>query len=255
MTAPTVNDYLDQIRLRIGEREKAFADEIRALNSSQAAKGNLRSGATITLSLRTLRDSFDAQTNEILTYLGKTLSRTKFDRSELLGLTAQVLQQSKLTFFATLGADRLRAFAPSKGIDAVIDDALREVDQRLALRLREFALGLSDAEPTSLPIAPAGDRYVTIQHNELSNLTVQLAELSEIVRGDNEAGEEDREIALSEIAAFEQTIIQPRVSTDLIERFVRRVLNWLMKLFAGAAVAAVAEKLIEGLTPLLTIQG
>lgn len=94
---------------------------------------------------------------------------------------------------------------------------------------------------------PAADRYVTIFHNQRDELQADLKALEQLVRGDNEASEEDREIALSEIAAFEAAVIQPRVSTVLIERFVQSVLAWMTRTFSKAAIAEVAQRLIQAL--------
>lgn len=58
-------------------------------------------------------------------------------------------------------------------------------------------------------------------------------------------------IALSEIAAFKRTIVQPRVSTELVQRFVDSILNWITTTFSVAAVAEIAQRIIQALLPLL----
>lgn len=102
---------------------------------------------------------------------------------------------------------------------------------------------------------PASDRYVSIDHNQKAEVEAALVNLREEVRGDNEVVEEDRLIALSEIAAFEATIIQPRVSTVLVERFISAVLTWMTRTFSKAAIADVAQKLIQALAKLLSPGG
>ena len=59
-------------------------------------------------------------------------------------------------------------------------------------------------------------------------------------------------IALSEIAAFEATIVQSRIATELIQRFIDTVLGWIRGTFTAAAVQTVAERLIVALMKLLT---
>ncbi|MEZ5958103.1 MAG: hypothetical protein R3C27_12940 [Hyphomonadaceae bacterium] len=153
MPSPTVNNYLDQVRFRAQNAEAEFETAVKSLHGSQAAKGLLRSGATIKKSLDLLAADFDRLTDELLAYLAKTLSRTELDRSELLGLTAQILQSSKAAFSALIRPALLRSFAPSKSIDAVIDAGIASVGQRLTLRLQEFAFGLDDHTPTSKDFA------------------------------------------------------------------------------------------------------
>ncbi len=77
-----------------------------------------------------------------------------------------------------------------------------------------------------------------------------MKDLAEAARGVNEVEQNQREIALSEIAAFEATIVQQRVSTDLIQRFVDTVLAWLKRTFTAAAVQEVVQRLIQALLKL-----
>jgi hypothetical protein len=100
-------------------------------------------------------------------------------------------------------------------------------------------------------LAPATDRYVSLQDNQLTEADEDLRLISDLVRGDNGVSEEDRAIALSEIAAFEATLVQPRVPIELIDRFVKHVILWITRTFTAAAVGVAAKKLIELLLPLL----
>lgn len=92
---------------------------------------------------------------------------------------------------------------------------------------------------------PASDRYVSLSDNERDALVPELRELTQVVRGSNESAEEDRLIALSEIAAFEATIIQSRISSELIDRFAKSILRWITDTFSAAAVKTVAGRIIE----------
>ena len=98
---------------------------------------------------------------------------------------------------------------------------------------------------------PVSNRYVTLDDNRREAVIIDLGAVREAMRGDNEAVEEDRLGALSEIAVFKSTIIQPRVATKLIERFVNRVLAWLQKVFTAAAVSGAAKALIKMLVRLI----
>ena len=92
---------------------------------------------------------------------------------------------------------------------------------------------------------PAADRYVTKDDNQasFSEISANLDTAAEELRGSNEITEEDRFIALSEIAIFEATIAQPRVAVDLIERFLAFCQTKLMKLVSAAMAALLIDKL------------
>ena len=99
---------------------------------------------------------------------------------------------------------------------------------------------------------PASDRYVALNDNERGGVDAILCELKEEARGANDVQEEDRVIARSEIAEFEATIVQPRVSTTLIQRFVDTVLGWITRTFTTAAVQDLAQRLIQMLLRLIS---
>lgn len=248
----TLNDYIFQVRSRTEDAERLFSGELRALQSSQAARGLLKSGATIKLTLYKLEERFGVLTEEIIVYLGKARERTTLDAGELLSTTASLLSQSLLAFKAAVEREKLERLAPGKGISREIDEVFARVDQRLTLRLQDFRFGLHDAAPQPRrDQIPAADRYVTIADNQRDQFAADLGSLKEAVRGSNESSEEDKERALYEIAVFEASIISPVAATDLIQRFVDRVLGWMTTVFTAAVVAEVAERLVKALLPLI----
>lgn len=254
-TSPSINDYIGQVRLRVETAERKFDYDLRELHGSQGARGQLRSGATISKTLRLFEDQFAGLTDEIIAYLGKVVSRTRLDRDELLSVTSSMLSQSLIGHKSLVDSEKLLKFAPGKSIEELIDASFARADQRLTMRLQEFDFGLDDAAPTAQGEAgayvPASNRYVTPRDNERAAVAEALEQLAEHARAANDVEDEDRQIALSEIAAFEATIVQPRVSTDLIQRFVDMVLGWISKMFTAAAVQEVAQRLIQALTKLL----
>lgn len=78
-----------------------------------------------------------------------------------------------------------------------------------------------------------------------------LGDLGNTITGSNEIGEDERVGLLSEIAAFEATLAQPVVASDLVQRFVDRVLKWLTSEFAAGVVGQIAAALIVKLIPFL----
>lgn len=96
-------------------------------------------------------------------------------------------------------------------------------------------------------LVPASNRYVEISDNQREQIQSPLGELAEALRGSNELDEEDRQIILSEIAVFEATMAAPRVSTELVDRFVTGVLKGLILAVSTGLVATLAERLIDTL--------
>lgn len=246
----TANDITDQVRFRLDRAQREFAEKIEAIKSTNAAAGRLKSGATIRQLLRLLETEFQSTADDILEYAAKLRPKSSLTNSEFLSLMASLLGQASLAFKSAVKADQLRSFGASRGVDAIIDKALDDVDTALTLKMREFALALEGSVAAAAPAVEI--RYVQIQQTTMDEVVVALAELKDAVRGTNDVTEDIRSIGSAEIAAFEATIIQPRVATDLIQRFVDRVVGWLRTMFAGAVVATVAQKLVEALLPLLT---
>lgn len=100
-------------------------------------------------------------------------------------------------------------------------------------------------------LAPAVDRYVKFSDNQRTEVEADVEALRSKVLSANEAGDEERQIALSEIAIFEAAIAQPRISSELIARFVNRILAWIRSKFGEALISAVAGALIVKLLPFL----
>lgn len=97
---------------------------------------------------------------------------------------------------------------------------------------------------------PASDRYVSPKdnQNEFDEIKSELASLEEVVRGNNSASEVDKLIALSEIAIFEESICQPRLAVDLIERFLgfcRERIVQIVSLTVASAIISRLEGLID----------
>jgi len=78
-----------------------------------------------------------------------------------------------------------------------------------------------------------------------------LSQLRLIATGSNSINNDDRQIALAEIAVFEAALVQPVVATDLVSRFVEVVLKWIGIKFADGAASAVIAAIILNLAPFL----
>ncbi len=98
---------------------------------------------------------------------------------------------------------------------------------------------------------PAADRYVQLNDNQRGELGGDLEALRLAVRSANDVADEDRQIALSEIAVFEAAVMQPRLAQGLIDRFVDRIIKWIVSKFGEALLAAVTGALVLKLMPFL----
>lgn len=107
----------------------------------------------------------------------------------------------------------------------------------------EFSGNSSKSESSAT--VPASDRYVDRSDNEpeIGELNEALAKASEEVRGNNEADEDAKLIALSELAIFEATLVQPRLAVDLIERFLSFCRRSLTKMLTASLAAKIIELL------------
>ncbi|MFC3674764.1 hypothetical protein [Ferrovibrio xuzhouensis] len=96
---------------------------------------------------------------------------------------------------------------------------------------------------------PASDRYVALSDNQRNEVAAEVQNLKSAVRAANDVEEKDRQIALSEIAVFEATIVQPQIPVELVERFAQKVLGWILKKFGealtGAAIKVLVDRLIK----------
>jgi hypothetical protein len=97
---------------------------------------------------------------------------------------------------------------------------------------------------------PGSDRYVPITDNQRQALQADVAELKELVRGDNSIEASDRDIVLYEIAIFEAAIAPPCVSTELIQRFVNGALEWVGRTIVNAAASEIVKRLMVTLAGL-----
>lgn len=170
--------------------------------------------------------------------LQRLLTEAKVLVQEELGITNDFSHYLSLTISRARGPDAVPAHV-HEGVE-FIEGAINQINRR---QLRDANAGEKEV--------PASNRYVSIADNQRTELTNELEALRDEARGSNDVEEEDRLIALSEIAAFEATIAQPRVSTDLIQRFVDAVLAWIQRSFTTATVQELAQRLIQALLKLI----
>lgn len=247
-----MNDYIAGLRLRLQEGERAFDHKIKGIIAEHAQKGTLKSSGTIKRLIRGVETDYPAQIATAFDYLHEIEIHLDEEATDILSMTSSLLVDSLSAFKSIANPGRYATNGVS--LRSAIEESFKRVDQLLAQRMRELALGFRNNRPIS-STPPATDnsrlRYIVVDVSNRAAVTQLLEELRTTAAGLNDVADEDREIALSEIASFESTLAQPRVASDLVDRFVNKVLSWLARTFSNAAIQAIAERLIKELLPLL----
>lgn len=120
-----------------------------------------------------------------------------------------------------------------------MQESLRQIIQQHKT-LGSGSAGLEDS-------IPASDRYVLRSDNEkfLEPVAEALPDLIQAIEQSNSIEATQKEIALAEIAIFESTICQPRLSVDLIERFLAFCTKSLTVWLGTVATQYIINKLLE----------
>lgn len=246
--APTINTYIHQIRFRTEYHQNAFIATLDQLYGQMGATG--QTGAFYKQAFESLKSSFDAAILEVIEYFRKARGKIPVDDDNLLSTTASILNQSAIAFKSILDTKRFRTVAKIDRLPDLIEQSFRELDELLILRMQDLALEIAPAIADVTKI-PAANRYVQATDNQRTEALAALKKLESAINGSNDSSDEDRVIALSEIAAFEATIVQPRISSELIDRFINSVIAWMQRVFSKALIEAAAQKLLEALLKIL----
>ena len=145
-----------------------------------------------------------------------------------------------------IGADNLRGVSSIQFEALQIWDDLAVAGHDWMLECVKNILGDSnDQMDVDEGAIPAADRYVSRGDNqrEFEETQETLLQVREAVRGSNEGSDEEKLIALSEIAIFEEGLAQPRLAHDLIVRFLGFCKERLVNIIGDALTALVTEKL------------
>ena len=93
--------------------------------------------------------------------------------------------------------------------------------------------------------------YRPLSDEEVNQLQESAEALKETIQKDNELSEEDRDLALYEIAVFEASLNSARLSPDLIARFVNGFLRGAVIQLSSALIKEAASRLADQLLNLM----
>lgn len=143
----------------------------------------------------------------------------------------------------------LKLAMEARSVASTIHDVpvtLRDPQTQLIVLLqqmkREFEFKLGYSIPRN---------YIELSKSDKEELAESASELKRAVEQDNEIESLSRDILLSEIAIFEASLGVPRLSAELISRFVNGVLRGAAIFSAGQVVKKIASDLIEKLFDIL----
>jgi hypothetical protein len=136
--------------------------------------------------------------------------------------------------------DRVESAGVSITIGSIFNLVLRNNGERQALLIK-----LTQARRSlQMSLGVNARPYVEVSPVVRSDLQRETKALAKAVTESNSVDAESREILLAEIAIFEATIAQPRLSADLIQRFVSVVLKGAALKLAGSGVDQIAERIV-----------
>jgi|GEM_PF-1571824 hypothetical protein len=102
---------------------------------------------------------------------------------------------------------------------------------------------------------PASDRIVTLTHNQKSEISLALEEISEQLATSNEIGEslgETKELIVSEVSAAKTLVSTGKFRLNTLFNLLSKPLSFLSEKFTGAAVGELAKRLLTELWKLLS---
>jgi hypothetical protein len=135
--------------------------------------------------------------------------------------------------------DTVRSVGAVMAIDRVFNIALRNNSERQAISV----VLMTARRALQLSLGMTSSSYILISSTARTQLSTDLQSLRKAVNDSNSIEPETREVVLAEIAAFEATIVQPRVATDLIQRFVNSVLKGAVMKVIGATADEIAGRI------------
>ena len=102
---------------------------------------------------------------------------------------------------------------------------------------------------------PASDRIVTLTHNQKSEISLALEEISEQLATSNEIGEslgETKELIVSEVSAAKTLVSTGKFRLNTLFNLLSKPLSFLSEKFTGAAVGELAKRHLTELRKLLS---
>jgi hypothetical protein len=135
--------------------------------------------------------------------------------------------------------DAVKSAGVTITINSVFNSVLRNNAERQALLIK-----LTEARRSlQMKLGISASRYLQPTEAIRRDIGGDLSSLKAAIQASNAVDPESKMALLAEIAAFEATIAQPRVSADLIYRFVNGVLRGAAMKVAGATADEIASRM------------
>ena len=182
--------------------------------------------------------------NEVVRLLGSVPDKATFrhdlaENHAWFGAVLHILRQSDDLLLAGTASSIVRSLS-----DKPI--TIRDPRSRLIVLLeqikREFELKCGYVIPRN---------YLELTADAKQDLNSGSEELHEAITQDNELSQEDKSILIAEIAVFEASLVAPKLSTELMHRFVFGVLKGSIIKVAGAIIQKLAARLADNIIKLM----
>jgi len=247
---PSINDFLDRLYVLQRDASELAREEAKAITTRNAARGLLRSGATLKALAAMIEQQFETTLDEMLASLRQVRS---LEGLEYQTFRDQTFLRARDLISMLIGAADMEKWCDMIGRGAatnVIEKRLERLYSNLDYRMRQFNVGLDRA-------AQAGGNAVTnnvvnahiisgvVQQGgdgatqtaradlDLGNIADATSALkAEIAQAGDMQSDELRQIA-SDIATIEAQIAAPKPRTSAVRE-------------AGASIRHIAEQAIGG---------
>jgi hypothetical protein len=145
---PAINDFIFNIRWHLEKALTNVRNRVGDIGASHAQRGLGMSGVVIAAIFADVQKEFEEGIADALGELKRAIRTTKLDRHELRQAALQCLENFTIGCKAATGADRFRSL-PSMG--DYIDRRLREFDEVLRFKIRQFDVGFLDPQEPEVP--------------------------------------------------------------------------------------------------------
>ena len=251
MEAPTINDHLSRLYMLRDEAATRAREEAKAITAKNAARGLLRSGATLKTLAALIEREFDTTLTEMLDALRRISKALSGD--DYTTCRDQTFLRARDLIAVLIGACDMEKWYDMIGRGAAIDIIKKRLDAlfpRLEYRMRQFEVGLDQAagtEGTSVTnnvvnahiingiVQQAGDgaslhAAADLDLEKIADASSTLE--AEIARADDADAREIRQIA-SEVAMIRAQLSAPEARPSIIRE-------------AGKSIRVVAEQAAGG---------
>ena len=146
---PTINDFRVNIGWHLTKARTNALTRVDQIAAEHAQRGLGMSGVVITAICTAMQNAFEDGIGTALGELKRAIRTTKLDRDELRQAAVLCLEEFKISCKAIAGD--YNNFCSLPGVGDYIDGRLREFDEVLKFKIRQFDVGFFDPQEPEVP--------------------------------------------------------------------------------------------------------